>query len=175
MTSLHKYPPPRPKPTSFFLKEDQQLPLHRSGLRTRRLMRELYLMHCGDLNGKEVQKGGSVCICMADSFCWRTDTNTTLENNCTPVKLNLKREGALTMQTKRKHWPNPAGMVRTYKEYWGWIFSFFSLRIWFLWNVFWIYSYYVLALVPYLWFEGHLVTFNPFFFFMFLYVIFLSF
>ena len=25
-------------------------------------------MHCGDLNGKEVQKGGDICMCMADSF-----------------------------------------------------------------------------------------------------------
>ena len=169
MTSLHKYRPPPPKPTSLFVKEDQQLPLHRRGLRSRRLTneRELYLMHCGDLNGKEVQKGGSVCIRTADSFRWRTDANPTLENNCTPVKVNLKRERALTMQSKRKHWPNTAGMVRTL-ICWGWIFSFFSLRIWFQWNVFWIYRYYVLALVPYLRFEGHLVTFNPFFFFMFL-------
>ena len=41
-------------------------------------------MHCGVLNGREVQKGGDICICMADSFllhsrridafklwCWR--------------------------------------------------------------------------------------------------------
>ena len=33
-------------------------------------LRELYLMHYGDFNGKEVQKGGDICICMADSFCW---------------------------------------------------------------------------------------------------------
>ena len=36
---------------------------------------ELYLMHCGNLNGKEVQKGGDICMHMADPFCcavqWR--------------------------------------------------------------------------------------------------------
>ena len=31
--------------------------------------RELYLTHCDNLNGKEVQKGGNICICVADSFC----------------------------------------------------------------------------------------------------------
>ena len=34
---------------------------------------ELYLMHCSDLNGKEVQKGGDTCI--ADSFCYTVETN----------------------------------------------------------------------------------------------------
>ena len=29
-------------------------------------------------NGKEVQKGGDICICMADSFCCTVETNTTL-------------------------------------------------------------------------------------------------
>ena len=32
----------------------------------------------GDLNEKEVQKGGDMCICMADSFCCRVETNTTI-------------------------------------------------------------------------------------------------
>ena len=36
-------------------------------------LRELYLMHCSDLNGKEVQKGGDTCI--ADSFCYTVETN----------------------------------------------------------------------------------------------------
>ena len=35
-------------------------------------------MHCGDLNGKEVQMGEDVYICMADSFCCTVETNTTL-------------------------------------------------------------------------------------------------
>ena len=40
--------------------------------------RELYLMNCGNLNGKEVQKGGDICVCMADSFCCTVGANTTL-------------------------------------------------------------------------------------------------
>ena len=35
-------------------------------------------MHCGDLNTKEVQKGGDVCICVADSFYYPVKTSTTL-------------------------------------------------------------------------------------------------
>ena len=32
----------------------------------------------GDLNEKEVQKGGDMCICMADSFCCTVETDTTI-------------------------------------------------------------------------------------------------
>ena len=39
---------------------------------------ELYFMYCGDLDGKEVQKGGDICIHMADSFFCTVKTNTTL-------------------------------------------------------------------------------------------------
>ena len=31
-------------------------------------IRELYSMLCGDLNGKETQERGDMCICIADSF-----------------------------------------------------------------------------------------------------------
>ena len=31
--------------------------------------RELYLMHCGDLNGKEIQKRWNICIPIADLIC----------------------------------------------------------------------------------------------------------
>ena len=40
--------------------------------------RELYLMHCGNLNGRAVQKGGDIYVCMADSFCCAVEANTTL-------------------------------------------------------------------------------------------------
>ena len=30
------------------------------------------------LDGKEVQKGGDMCICKADSFCYTGETNTTM-------------------------------------------------------------------------------------------------
>ena len=36
------------------------------------------LMHCGDLNGKEVQKRGDIYIYIyiSDSLCYTTETNT---------------------------------------------------------------------------------------------------
>ena len=37
---------------------------------------ELYSVFCGDLNGKEIQKGGDTCICMADSLCCIVEINT---------------------------------------------------------------------------------------------------
>ena len=36
--------------------------------------RELYSVLCGDLNGKEIQKGGDMYICMAGSFCSTVET-----------------------------------------------------------------------------------------------------
>ena len=33
------------------------------------LLRELYSMLCGDLNGKEIQKRVDMCIRIADSLC----------------------------------------------------------------------------------------------------------
>ena len=32
----------------------------------------------GDLNDWEVQKGGNICVSMADSFCCTVETNTML-------------------------------------------------------------------------------------------------
>ena len=40
--------------------------------------RELYSVLCGDLNGKEIQKGGDICIRIADSLCRTAETNTKL-------------------------------------------------------------------------------------------------
>ena len=39
---------------------------------------ELYSMLCGDPNGKEIQKRGDICICIADSLCCTVETNTIL-------------------------------------------------------------------------------------------------
>ena len=52
-------------------------------------------MHCGDLDGKGVQKGGGACFCVADSFCNAAETNTTLQSNCVPVKINFKSVSCL--------------------------------------------------------------------------------
>ena len=53
--------------------------------------RELYSVLHGDLNGKEIQNRADICICMADSFCCTAETNTTLQSNYTPVKINFKK------------------------------------------------------------------------------------
>ena len=48
-------------------------------------------MLCGDQNGKEIQKRGDICICIADSLCCTVETNTILQSNYTPIKIFLKR------------------------------------------------------------------------------------
>ena len=40
--------------------------------------RELYSVLCGDLNGKEIQKRGDVCIQIADSLSCTAENITTL-------------------------------------------------------------------------------------------------
>ena len=47
-------------------------------------------MHRGDLNGKEVQKGGDISLCMADSVFCTAETKTTLQSKYTPINTNLK-------------------------------------------------------------------------------------
>ena len=34
--------------------------------------------HCDDLNGREIQKGGDICMCRTDSFCYAVGANITL-------------------------------------------------------------------------------------------------
>ena len=48
-------------------------------------------MLSGDLNGKEIQKRGNICIHIADSLCCTAETNTTLQSNYTPLKINFKK------------------------------------------------------------------------------------
>ena len=36
---------------------------------------ELYSVLCGDLNRKEIQKRGDICICIADSLCCTVENN----------------------------------------------------------------------------------------------------
>ena len=45
-------------------------------------------MLCSDPNGKEVQRRGGICICMNDTFCCTVETNTKLESNYTPIKID---------------------------------------------------------------------------------------
>ena len=53
--------------------------------------RELYLMHRGDLNGKEVQKGGDICITMADSSCCAVEINN-IAKQLYSNKIHVKRK-----------------------------------------------------------------------------------
>ena len=36
------------------------------------------ILHCVDLNGKEIQQAGDICICVAGSLCYAVEANTTL-------------------------------------------------------------------------------------------------
>ena len=47
-----------------------------------------YSVLCGDLNGKEIQKSGDMCIYTTDSLCCTADTDTALQSNCTSKKIN---------------------------------------------------------------------------------------
>ena len=41
------------------------------------VLKSIDLMHCGDLNGKEVQKGEGMCRCIADLLCCKVEMNAT--------------------------------------------------------------------------------------------------
>ena len=49
---------------------------------------ELYLVLCGDVTGKQIQKRGDICLRIADSLCCTVETNTTLLSNYTPKIIN---------------------------------------------------------------------------------------
>ena len=55
-------------------------------------MQRTVLMQCGDLNGKEMQKGEDIRIGMDDSLCCTAGTYTTLLSNYIAVKNNFKKE-----------------------------------------------------------------------------------
>ena len=42
----------------------------------------------GDASGRRY---GDICICIADSLCYTAETNTTLENNYTAIKMFKKK------------------------------------------------------------------------------------
>ena len=55
----------------------------------------LYSKLCGDLNGKEIQKRGDICIHTADSLGCAVETNTALSSNHIPIKTNLKNKNSI--------------------------------------------------------------------------------
>ena len=44
----------------------------------------------GDARG---QRYGNICICITDSLCYKSDTNTPLLSNYTPIKMLTKKKG----------------------------------------------------------------------------------
>ena len=48
-------------------------------MRTYCTAQEPYSVLCGDLNEKEIQKGGDICIHIADSLCYTLEISTTLQ------------------------------------------------------------------------------------------------
>ena len=72
-------------------------------MRTYCKQKELYSVLCGNLNGKEIQKRGNICIYTTDSFYCKAEVNTILESNYTLIKIkNLK---------KRMNDDSPSGKV----------------------------------------------------------------
>ena len=49
-------------------------------------------MHCGDQNGKEVQKGGYIHLCMAGSFCCTVGTACFIFNKRWYIKKSSKSQ-----------------------------------------------------------------------------------
>ena len=43
----------------------------------------------GDARGRRY---GDICICIADSLCYKAETNTPLKSNCTPIKMLKKNK-----------------------------------------------------------------------------------
>ena len=58
-------------------------------------LRELYSVPCGNLNEKKIQKGGDICIHIADSLCYTIETDTTLEETLIQSKLIKKTKKCL--------------------------------------------------------------------------------
>ena len=58
-------------------------------------------MLCGDLNEKEIQERGDICVRRADSLCCTAGTNTTLESNYVPPKNNFTKSTGLNKKGHR--------------------------------------------------------------------------
>ena len=58
-------------------------------------LRELYSVPCGNLNKKKIQKGGDICIHIADSLCCTIETDTTFEATLIQSKLIKKTKKCL--------------------------------------------------------------------------------
>ena len=61
--------------------------------------------------GREVHKGGDICICIADPLCCTVET--VIVNNYTPIKINLKKKekGIYQHRNHRTHKERSQGFV----------------------------------------------------------------
>ena len=50
----------------------------------------IYTMPCGNLEVKEIQKRGSICICIANLLYYTVETNT-LSSNYIPIKMKNEK------------------------------------------------------------------------------------
>ena len=71
-------------------------------------------MLCGDLNGKDIQKRGAMCIHIAGSLCFTVETNSALSNNYTCVHAK-SLQSCPTLQPHEA--PLPMGFSR--QAYWS--------------------------------------------------------
>ena len=72
-------------------------------------LRELYSELCGDLSGKEIQKGGYVCIRAVDSFCCIVEMNTILQSSyCCSVARSCPTLRPHGLQHARLPCPSPS-------------------------------------------------------------------
>ena len=55
-------------------------------------------MLCGDLNGKEIQNSGAICIYMADSLCCTVENDNIVKQLYSNKKIILKRKKKNIMQ-----------------------------------------------------------------------------
>ena len=72
-------------------------------------LRELYSELCGDLSGKEIQKGGYICIHAVDSFCCIVEMNTILQSSyCCSVARSCPTLRPHGLQHARLPCPSPS-------------------------------------------------------------------
>ena len=69
-------------------------------------------MLCGDLDGKELQKRGGLCVHVAGSLHSAAESSTALRNSCSPIKVSLKKKDSISiLQCFYFNWRTPANFV----------------------------------------------------------------
>ena len=70
-------------------------------------------MLCGDLDRKELQKRGGLCVHVAGSLCCAAESSTALRNSCSPIKVSLKKktDSISILQCFYFNWKTPVNFV----------------------------------------------------------------